>query len=754
MSEREIFLAAREHADQGARAAYLAEACGSDAGLRGRIERLLGADGAPDSILDVPAVALPDAILPAVPTANQDEPDTISDRQCDAEFLPFLAPPGRPDSLGRIGHYEVLEVLGKGGFGIVFRASDKVLERVVAVKVLSPLLAVTSPPCRRFLREAQSAAAVRHENVVRVYAVEEQPLPYLVMEFIPGETLQQRLDRLGPLEVPEVLRIGRQIAEGLAAAHATGLIHRDVKPANVLIERGPHEHVKLTDFGLARAADDASLTQSGVVAGTPMYMSPEQARGEHLDPRSDLFSLGSVLYVMATGRLPFRAANTLAVLKRVAEDTPRSIPDVSPEVPPWLCELIAKLHAKDPNERFQSAQEVADLLGRCQAEGPPAKSALMARVDSLPSSQSEANPGAGRPGGWARWHGGLYGWIAVAIVLLLFTGLGLTETTGVTELRGTVVRLFTPEGTLVVASDDPDVSINLEGEAVIITGAGVKELRVKPGNYWVEARKDGKLLKQELVTVTRAGKRVVQISRESLPVPKGDYALDFDGATSYVDIPSLSRDADDPLTIEAFVTVGGTQGAVLVRLEGLFPCQMYGWPGKQPAQWVPNGADHRGVKMNAANTPALTPGRRAHVAIQLDDRSVQLFIEGRRVNSIARSRAPGAGKMRGAVLGAQWGGRITSLFSGMIDEVRISKTIRYRTNFTPVKRFMPDKYTLALYHCDEGRGERLIDSSGNGHHGRVVGARWVKVEEHSGSRQKGTEEGKSPKKTQKEGERR
>src|SRR6185369_11026461 len=185
--------------------------------------------------------------------------------------------------------------LGQGGFGIVFRAFDDVLQRVVAVKVLSPHMAATSPPRKRFLREAQTSAQVRHENVVQVYEVGEKPLPYLVMEFIPGETLQQRLDRVGPVEPAEVVRVGRQIAEGLAAAHATDLIHRDIKPGNILLEGG-HLKAKLTDFGLARAADDASISQSGIIAGTPMYMAPEQAKGETLDQRADLFSLGSVLY--------------------------------------------------------------------------------------------------------------------------------------------------------------------------------------------------------------------------------------------------------------------------------------------------------------------------------------------------------------------------------------------------------------------------------------------------------------------------
>src|SRR5262249_22970989 len=151
-------------------------------------------------------------------------------------------------------------------------------------------------------------------------------------------------------------------------AHGMGLIHRDIKPANILIEAGPHPGVKITDFGLARAADDASMTQSGTVAGTPMYMAPEQAHGDPLDHRADLFSLGSVLYTICSGRPPFRASGTLAVLKRVAEDTARPIREIIPETPQWLCDIISKLQAKKPEDRFQSAREVADLLGRCLEE--------------------------------------------------------------------------------------------------------------------------------------------------------------------------------------------------------------------------------------------------------------------------------------------------------------------------------------------------------------------------------------------------
>lgn len=281
-----------------------------------------------------------------------------------------------PRNIGtlELGHFDVLETLGRGGFGVVVKAFDQKLQRIVAIKMMSAELATTSPARRRFVREARAGAAVRHENVVRIYAVEEQPTPYLVMEYVPGVSLQYHLDMTGPLALREVLRIGAQIARGLAAAHATGLVHRDIKPANVLMEGAECPQVKLTDFGLARAADDASLTQSGMVVGTPMYMAPEQARGEAFDHRADLYSLGSVLYVMVTGRPPYRAASPLAVMKRVSEESPRPIQEIIPETPQWLCDVIGKLHASEPKGRFNTATEVACVLEKClaglQAGGP------------------------------------------------------------------------------------------------------------------------------------------------------------------------------------------------------------------------------------------------------------------------------------------------------------------------------------------------------------------------------------------------
>src|SRR5262245_6418657 len=277
--------------------------------------------------------------------------------------VPFLSPSDNPRHLGRLGSYEVLAVIGRGGMGVVLKAFDPALRRMTAIKVLAPQWASHAEARQRFRREAQAAAQVRHENVVAIHAVEEvDDQPYLVMEYVPGMSLQQRLDGDGPPDLEEILRIGAQAAAGLAAAHQQDLIHRDIKPANILLDSAGN--VRLTDFGLARAVDDTSLTQTGVIAGTPQYMAPEQARGGKVDHRADLFSLGSVLYAMCTGQAPFRAPTTVAVLKRVCDETPTDVRDLNPDIPDWLAEISDKSQAKRPLHRFRGADVVARLFAR------------------------------------------------------------------------------------------------------------------------------------------------------------------------------------------------------------------------------------------------------------------------------------------------------------------------------------------------------------------------------------------------------
>ncbi|MFO0811405.1 MAG: serine/threonine-protein kinase [Gemmataceae bacterium] len=270
-------------------------------------------------------------------TAPDDSPD---------DPLDFLEPTTAAGSLGRLGPYEVLGEIGRGGMGIVLKALDPRLHRAVALKVLAPQLAVSAAARQRFTREARAAAAVGHPNVVAIHAVDEfRGLPYLVMQHVEGPSLQELVARDGPLPVEAVLQTGLQVAAGLAAAHARGLVHRDIKPANVLLsadfadsadfKTGRQSYssrssvlksaefaksadpslLKITDFGLARAADDVGLTRTGVVAGTPQYMAPEQADGRSVDARADLYALGAVLYFAAAGQPPFAGGHPLDVLR-------------------------------------------------------------------------------------------------------------------------------------------------------------------------------------------------------------------------------------------------------------------------------------------------------------------------------------------------------------------------------------------------------------------------------------------------------
>ncbi len=279
----------------------------------------------------------------------------------------FLEPAGDSDALGRLGNIEIREVIGQGGNGIVLKGFQSELNRLVAAKVMAPHLATSAAARRRFAREAQATAAIVHPSVMPILSVNsEGRLPYLVMPYVDCESLQQRIDREGALPTIDILRIGVQVARGLAAAHAQGLVHRDVKPANILLERGV-DRVMLTDFGLARAIDDASLTRSGVIAGTPQYMSPEQARGEPVDARSDLFSLGSVLYAICTGRPPFRAETSYGILRRVTDDEARSIREINSDLPSWLDSIVQRLLSKSPDDRFANAETVAELLEECVA---------------------------------------------------------------------------------------------------------------------------------------------------------------------------------------------------------------------------------------------------------------------------------------------------------------------------------------------------------------------------------------------------
>lgn len=272
-----------------------------------------------------------------------------------------LLEPGDPEMIGK---FRILERLGKGGMGVVYKAYDESLQRFVAIKSVSRELASSEIARRRFIREARAVAAIRHTNVITIHAVESNgEIPYLVMELIDGCTLRafrKREEQLTPLRI---LSIAAQIASGLTAAHVRGVVHRDVKLTNIMIDAS--DRVVITDFGLARAViDNANLTSGAMPLGTPAYMSPEQVRGEPVDARSDLFSFGCVLYAMYTGYSPFQGLNPLEMARKVTEFKPPSLKDLNTQAPEFFSDIVDRLLQKDPDKRYQSSLEVRDLLLR------------------------------------------------------------------------------------------------------------------------------------------------------------------------------------------------------------------------------------------------------------------------------------------------------------------------------------------------------------------------------------------------------
>ena len=275
----------------------------------------------------------------------------------------FLEPPQRSGLLGHLGRYDVEQSLGTGGFGVVFKAWDTELKRMVAIKVLSPFFSQNEEARIRFLREAKAIATIIHKHVVEIYdVVMQNDVCYFVTEYIAGESLRQRIDREGPLFHREALRVAIQIASGLSEVHGQGITHRDLKPSNILLEEGACGRVLISDFGLAQMPDDEAITATGTVIGTPLFMSPEQIEGQFVDFRSDLFSLGSLIYYMLTGKSPFHAPSVVAILNNVCRQPYPCLFERNVDVPERLSLLVGQLLEKDPVERCDNINQVSETL--------------------------------------------------------------------------------------------------------------------------------------------------------------------------------------------------------------------------------------------------------------------------------------------------------------------------------------------------------------------------------------------------------
>jgi eukaryotic-like serine/threonine-protein kinase len=428
----------------------------------------------------------------------------------------LLAPAQASDELGRLGPYRVLKVLGAGGMGVVFQADDPAHGRIVALKVMKPDLAVNLLARQRFLREAQATAALRHEHILTIYEVnEDRGMPYLAMEFLQGETLADRIKRDMRLPLTDVLRIGREIGQGLAIAHARGLIHRDIKPANIWLDAFGGR-VVLLDFGLARPiTTDTQLTQSDMIIGTPAYMAPEQARGDATDGRADLFSLGVVLYRLCAGQMPWTGKHAMGTLIAMATDEPVSVAELNRDIPQPLANLVMRLLAKKVDARPATALEVIDDLRQLERALQPPESPATVREPQPSGGETQRQdcsaPLRSLPDG--RLPARRYRWALVAMLLFL-AGVGL--------VAGGIVYVQTDAGTLKIETADDDVQVLVEQNGKIVktidkkTGA---EVVLHSGEYRLrlgQERKDIKL-SHERIQILRGQTVVATISGASKP---------------------------------------------------------------------------------------------------------------------------------------------------------------------------------------------------------------------------------------------
>jgi hypothetical protein len=543
------------------RTAFLDAACRGDAALRAELDDLLAVYERMGRFLD--------------PSGPRDEGTAVNGPSTGhspaGEFPPFhptltrtpsgAGAPGPPSRTPTaLGGYRIERPLGEGGMGAVYLACDDKLGRAVALKTMRPEVAARPGAVERFLREAQATARVAHDNVVPILHVgEDAGVPYIVRPLLEGEPLDRLLKRAPAPPLGVVLKVGREIADGLAAAHARGLVHRDIKPANVWLEGNPQaadprnrfKRVKVLDFGLVRPAhDDTQLTGPGAVLGTPAYMAPEQARGEPVDARTDLFSLGVVLYRMTTGRAPFAGSTAMAVLTALAVHHPPAPAEHHSGVPKPLSDLIMRLLAKDRDGRPASAAEVAAAVRRIGRQLAAARKAralpVVVPVPAGPPAGTHFDPwteiDTGPPAGAAapltrpapapaprvqsanRRAVGVR--MRVAAGLVAFLALGLAAVV--------VIRFDTPEGTLVVEVSDPEVEARFKGGKLILAGPDGRERytltaaepgrKIAAGKYLLRVEgADGLALDTSEFTLRRRDEVTVRVTLRPPPSPSTDH---------------------------------------------------------------------------------------------------------------------------------------------------------------------------------------------------------------------------------------
>lgn len=622
-----------------------------------------------------------------------------------------------------LGPYRLLSLLGQGGMGAVYRARHEHLDKIVALKILSPRILQDADAVSRFKREMKAVGKLDHPQIIRALdAGEIAGTYYLAMEFIEGVDLQRHVREHGPLSIPDACEALRQAALALAAAHAAGLVHRDLKPANLLL--GEHGRLKLLDLGLARLINDPAqtteLTQAGQTFGTPDYMAPEQwSDARTVDARSDLYALGCTFYFLLTGHAPYEGPAYRTAVTKMKGHVLDPAPDLQtarPEVPVKLVEITQKLLSKAPEDRYQTATELLQdltLLGPLPGSAsrlvhhlPGADTAMTGDPDAptlgfrsgklvaggvvppVVPPRPTSTSGAGR-----RWMSTrlLLGAGAVGAALLL----GVVIIT-ITQRDGTTTTIKVPAGLETEIEAPPGAKVKIAADASIPPRAPVTPPEPLPV--------DG-------------------------PAPlSGDLALEFDGRSS-IEIPSLRWDGQLPMTIEARVNSRFElpDPKLIVKMQGIGGLQLL---YERSTGWTGNMNNRSSASTTMLQKPLQTPAGPWDIALVVTTTQMRLYENGKRIaeRPVATTQYDPTHDVS-ALIGSDYGATAADRyfqFIGTIDEVRISKIARYDADYIPAKRHTPDPQTIALYHFDEGQGKVLTDTSGNGHHGQLAGPRWVR----------------------------
>lgn len=666
-----------------------------------------------------------------------------------------------------LGEYTLLSHIGGGGMGDVYKALHRRMGVIRAIKVIKRELVNSPDAVGRFQREVLAAAQLSHPHIVMAHdAGEDQGRHYLVMEYVEGPDLGTLVKQRGPLPVPLAIDFIIQAARGLAYAHDKGTIHRDIKPANLLLSEDGM--VKVSDLGLARldpdksaVDDDAHLTTSeGKILGTVDFMAPEQAEDTHTaDHRADIYSLGCTLYRLVTGKSPYARGSTIQRMMAHRTAPIPKIRDTCPEVPQRIDQAFARLVAKQPEYRPQTMEEVIELLEGSLS--PEEEAASTPHGESFPPMEMSEDSSAGvalvRTSGPTRLPQGRRRLQQQAQKLIrspmgvpiAAAGIALLLAVIATGIWLAALVFRTPYGEFVVEIDGkvaPDVHVVAKADSGRIEIASEKNdwtLRLEKGEYHLEVRggNDQFELNKDVAIINRDGKEIVRLTRkETLPAKDttppsytgANYALAFDGRNSRVETP-VRFDPARPFTLEAWIQAHRTEGHQLIvaNIDGRGGASIETLADRE--EWT-LAARFDQQFYHARSKDKIETGRWYHVAGVWDDNQWSLYVDGRHQVTIAggrheASRVPfSLGASSGLAPGGGGAGEWAYHFEGIVDEVRFSSAARYQQDFRPARRLQPDAKTLALYHCDEGSGDVLRDSSGNDQHGTLRGARWIRLD--------------------------